>query len=170
MALTTVEYTILNKTNGDRVVARFVDSVMRRFLHDNKVEIYLPKTSKFTRLLDLTPNSKKSGGFEKSACPIPTDLQSDLTRIIQRCADQILGGRTMESLATFDQLIRLDQFIAICQKQKDNWVSKPANFYQLTLGEAGRMIGDIKKKLIKDGMWDELNKCELKKKPRRKKG
>lgn len=165
-ALTTVNIVTISKERGDRVVVRFRSPEMRQFLHDNRIELWLPKSRKFTLLYDATPN--KQGQATKDGCPIPTDLVPELLRMVKRCADEITGERTKKSLATVDQLSRLYQLIDICSRQKDNWVSMPVNFYSLTLGQAGRMIRDLKVKLEADGLWDEASKREIVKEVKRR--
>ncbi len=160
MALTDIKTTIINakgKKDGDRVSVRYLDPRMSRFILDNRV--YVLSRVRHKPIVLLTP--------ERDATLIDTDLVPEVIRVVQRCADQIKGKRTIKSLATFAQLERMLELAEILAKRKDNAILLPANLWKLKHGEAGRWIHDAKTILIDEGMWDDVNKCEVPKVPRK---
>lgn len=160
MALTDIKITIINtqgKKDGGRVSIRYLDSRMRQFILDNRV--YVLSRVLHKPIVLLTP--------ERDVTLIDTDLIPEITRVVQRCADQINGKRTIQSLATFAQLERMLGLAEILAKRKDNAILLPERLWKLKHGESGRWIHDAKTILIDEGMWDEENKCEVPKVPRK---
>jgi len=154
MALTDIKITIINtkgKKDGERVAIRYLDSRMRQFILDHRV--YVLSRVHHKPIVLLTP--------ERDATLIDTDLVPEIIRVVQRCADQIEGKRTMGSLATFAQLERMLELAEILAKRKDNAILLPTDLWKLNHGESGRWIHDAKTILIDEGMWDDVNKCEV---------
>jgi len=154
MALTDIKTSIINakgKKDGERVAIRYPDPRMRQFILDNRV--YVLSRVRHKPIVLLTS--------KRDATPIDTDLVPEVIRVVQRCADQINGKRTVQSLATFTQLERMLGLAEILAKRKDNAILLPAKLWKLKHGEAGRWIHDAKTILIDEGMWDDVNKCEI---------
>lgn len=159
MALTDIKVTIINTTDGNRVSIRYLDPTMVTFIRDNKV--YVLSRVIHTPIILLTES--------RSATLIDTDLVPSVIRVVQRCADKINNGRTIESLGTFAQLERMSQLAGILGNRPDNAILLPADLWKLTHGQAGRWIADAKTILIKDGRWDNENKIEIPKESRKRK-
>ena len=157
MALTDVKITIIDKTGGNRVAIRFLDSGMSAFIKKYKVYVLSRVLNK--PILLMTD--------DRDATLIDTDLVSEVIRVVQRCADKINDNRTIESLATFAQLERMLQLAGILEKRPDNAILLPAGLWKLTHGQSGRWIADAKTILVKEGRWDDTKKAEIPKKSRK---
>ena len=150
MALTDFRVSIIDKKQGNRVVVEIVDPIMVTFLEANERLVYSTKTDKPIR---LTPNK-----------PIATELLPDVVLLLQRCADELSDDkRGKGQLASPAQITRLRQLAVIIGKRKESVIQLPAKIETLSWTQVGRLISDLKAILIKEGLWDETNKCEIEK-------
>jgi len=147
MALTDVKIMVLEKETANRVVVQILDPEMAAYVEEHPLYIYSKRTDEPLRL-----EPKK---------PIDVDLVPEVIRMIQRAADDMVGGRTMRNLATPAQISRARELAKILNKRKDNAIFLPSEVEKMTLGQVGRLIHDYKVVLIDEGLWDDEKKCEI---------
>lgn len=145
------DFTVWNigKETADRVIVKVTHETMQKFLLDNDRYI-VSKASNLIRVVGHT-NGK----------PYDVELLPEITRCLLRCAHEIEGGRSVESLATEAQLVRARQLAGILASRTDNSIMLPDNPDKFTHGQIGRWLRDAKNILIAEGRWDDKLKKEI---------
>jgi hypothetical protein len=149
MALTDLHMPIINnkdKSPGQRVVIGMDDLQMRQFFDVNYRYVVSSKGRR-VRVRHYIPYSSRV-------------IEKVIFEVV-RAADEIRGGRTKNSLATWKQLERLREYEAVLGKRVDNMFKLPAALEALTEGQAGRLHQDMEAALVREGMWDSELKCEI---------
>ena len=147
MSLTDFKVSVIEKDTAGRVVIVALDPEMVQYLKNHTVCVISQETGLPIRITEQKP--------------IATYLLPDVVRAFQRCADDILQGRTKGSLATADQLSRARQLDGILVKRAGNKLRLPDDCDTWSIGELGRWIRDTKIILMTDGLWDDTNKHEI---------
>ncbi len=145
------DYVVWNigKETADRVVVVVTHRKMRQFLLENGRYV----VSKANNLIRVV-------GAEVGK-PYDVELLPEITRCLLRCAHELQGNRSQESLATEAQLVRARQLAGILASRIDNSITLPDNPDKFTHGQIGRWIRDAKNILIAEGRWDEKLKKEV---------
>ena len=143
MALTDYKVSIIDSKKGTRVIACVVDTSMRNYLLENSIYIISHKTNNKIRITGDKPLS--------------VDLLPDYTLALQRCADDIVKRRTKDSLASTKQIARVKQLVDLLSKRRGSLIDHTLveGIEKKSGGEVGRLISDLKKIAIADGLWDE---------------
>lgn len=153
MALTDLEVAIIEqrgKRAGKRVLIRPCCPRVRQFFRENYRYVISSETG------DRIPVC----GSEKGK-PYASNLLEKVAIEVLRAVDEMNGNRTRDSLASWAQLERLRQFEEILKKRVDNKFVLPPEYWRLTIGEAGRLHGDMEEVLVGEGMWDRKQKVEM---------
>jgi len=118
-------------------------------------------------LAGFNKKDRKTKKFDKTI--IPLERIPAFARQYLRIRDQIRGERTLKSLATEAQLLRVRQFYEILDRRTDNTMVAPAEIDQFSHGEIGRLRSDLEAILVKEGLWDPEKKEETEKAAKLKK-